>query len=102
MAFSEGLSDTGEMTGRGNPYLRGSITGIGTFLGGIFHTLPFLIPNYRAALVVAVIVIAFELTALALIRWRFFHTGFLRSFASVTLGGAIIAAISAALGGVAG
>jgi hypothetical protein len=90
------------VTGRGSPFLRGSITGIGTFLGGIFHTLPFLIPSYSAALVVAVIVIAFELTALALLRWRFFHTGFVRSFASVTLGGAIIAAISASLGGVAG
>jgi hypothetical protein len=63
MAFSEGLSDTGEVTGRGNPLLRGSITGAGTFLGGIFHTLPFLIPQYRTALVVAVLVIAVELAA---------------------------------------
>src|ERR1700756_5491490 len=45
MAFSEGLSDTGEMTGRGNPVMRGAITGGGTFLGGVFHTLPFLIPG---------------------------------------------------------
>ncbi len=43
MAFSEGLSDTGDLTGRGNPFARGSITGLGTFLGGILHTLPFLI-----------------------------------------------------------
>jgi VIT1/CCC1 family predicted Fe2+/Mn2+ transporter len=50
MAFSEGLSDSGDLTGRGNPYLRGSITGAGTFLGGILHTLPFLIPQYGAAL----------------------------------------------------
>ncbi|MEN3285169.1 MAG: erythrin-vacuolar iron transport family protein, partial [Solirubrobacteraceae bacterium] len=73
MAFSEGLSDTGDLTGRGNPYLRGAITGMGTFLGGILHTLPFLIADYRVALAVAVIVIAFELVGLALIRWRFFH-----------------------------
>jgi VIT1/CCC1 family predicted Fe2+/Mn2+ transporter len=98
MAFSEGLSDTGELTGRGNPYVRGSITGAGTFLGGILHTLPFLIPQYRAALLAALATIAFELVALAWIRWRFFNTSFLRSVASVTLGGAIIAAISAALG----
>jgi erythrin-vacuolar iron transport family protein len=98
MAFSEGLSDTGDLTGRGNPYMRGSITGVGTFLGGILHTLPFLIPEYRLALVVAVAVVAFELLALAWLRWRFFHTGFLRSFASVTLGGALIVTISAALG----
>ena len=55
MAFSEGLSDSGELTGRGNPYLRGAITGAGTFLGGILHTLPFLIPQYQAALTAAVI-----------------------------------------------
>jgi VIT1/CCC1 family predicted Fe2+/Mn2+ transporter len=102
MAFSEGLSDTGELTGRGNPFLRGSITGAGTFLGGIFHTLPFLIPQYGTALVVAVLVIAVELTALAWIRARFFETGFLRSFASVALAGAIIAGVSAGLGGLAG
>jgi VIT1/CCC1 family predicted Fe2+/Mn2+ transporter len=102
MAFSEGLSDTGDLTGRGNPYVRGSITGAGTFLGGIFHTLPFLIPQYRVALAAAVVVIAVELVALAVIRWRFFQTGFLRSFASITLGGVIIAAVSAALGGAAG
>lgn len=102
MAFSEGLSDTGDLTGRGKPYVRGSITGIGTFLGGILHTLPFLIPQYGVALVVAAVAIAFELVALAWIRWRFFETGFLRSFASITLGGAIIVAISVGLGGAAG
>jgi VIT1/CCC1 family predicted Fe2+/Mn2+ transporter len=102
MAFSEGLSDTGDVTGRGSAYLRGSITGAGTFLGGIVHTLPFLIPQFRAALIVAIVVVTFELVALAWIRWRFLRTSFLRSFVSVTLAGAIIAAISAALGGAAG
>ena len=102
MAFSEGLSDTGELTGRGNAYARGAITGAGTFLGGIVHTLPFLIPQYRSALIVAITVIALELVTLAWIRSRFFATGFLRSFVSVTLGGAIIAVVSAALGGAAG
>jgi len=98
MAFSEGLSDTGDVTGRGNPYGRGAITGAGTFLGGVLHTLPFLIPAFGVALAVAVVVVAFELLGLAWLRWRFFHTGFVRSFATVTLGGAIIAVISAALG----
>jgi VIT1/CCC1 family predicted Fe2+/Mn2+ transporter len=102
MTFSEGLSDTGDLTGRGNPYLRGSITGVGTFLGGILHTLPFLIPEYRTALIAAIIMIAFELLALSWLRWRFFHTGFLRSFGSITLGGLIIVAVSAALGEAAG
>jgi len=98
MAFSEGLSDTGDLTGRGNPLRRGLITGAGTFVGGIVHTLPFLIPQYRAALLVAAATVAFELLTLAWIRWRLFRTGFLSSFASVALGGAIIAGISTLLG----
>jgi erythrin-vacuolar iron transport family protein len=100
MAFSEGLSDTGELTGRGRPYVRGAITGAGTFLGGVLHTLPFLIPQYRTAVLLALAVMTFELVTLAWIRQRFFGTGFLRSFISITLGGAIIATISAALGAV--
>jgi len=98
MAFSEGLSDTGELTGRGNPYVRGSITGLGTFVGGILHTLPFLIPHYRVAIVLAIIVVAFELVMLAWLRWRYFGDRFVKALASVTLGGVIIAAVSAALG----
>jgi VIT1/CCC1 family predicted Fe2+/Mn2+ transporter len=97
-ACSEGLSDTGEFTGRGNPVIRGAITGVGTFIGGILHTLPFLIPHYQAALFTAVAVVAFELLILAWLRWRFFEVGFVRALASVTLGGIIIAAVSAALG----
>jgi VIT1/CCC1 family predicted Fe2+/Mn2+ transporter len=98
MAFSEGLSDTGELTGRGNPMIRGGITGVGTFVGGILHTLPFLIPHYQAALYSAVAVVALELLILAWLRWKFFQVGFIRALASVTLGGVIIAAVSAALG----
>jgi VIT1/CCC1 family predicted Fe2+/Mn2+ transporter len=98
MAFSEGLSDTGKATGRGTPLVRGSITGVGTFVGGILHTLPFLVPHYHVALVAAIVVVAFELVALAWLRWRFFGTSFLRSFVSVTLGGVAIAAVSAAVG----
>jgi VIT1/CCC1 family predicted Fe2+/Mn2+ transporter len=98
MAFSEGLSDTGELTGRGNPVTRGVITGTGTFFGGILHTLPFLIPHYQAAIYSAIAVVAFELLVLAWARWRFFEVSFIRALASVTLGGVIIAAVSAALG----
>ncbi|MFJ1602219.1 hypothetical protein ACIOHS_02410 [Streptomyces sp. NPDC088253] len=100
MAFSEGLSDTGDLTGRGNPYLRGAITGAGTFLGGVLHTLPFLIPQYHVALAVALATITLELVSLAWIRWRFFKTGFVRSFVSIAIGGAIIAGVSALLGAV--
>jgi hypothetical protein len=98
MAFSEGLSDTGDLTGRGLPYLRGAITGAGTFLGGVLQTLPFLIPRYQPAVLVALAAIALELLALAWIRRRFFSAGFLSSLISVTLAGAIIATISTALG----
>jgi VIT1/CCC1 family predicted Fe2+/Mn2+ transporter len=100
MAFSEGLSDTGDVTGRGRPFRRGAITGAGTFLGGIVHTLPFLIPQYRTALLIAVATIALELLALAWIRRRFFGTSFLSSLISVALGGVIITTISAALGAI--
>lgn len=98
MAFSEGLSDTGELTGRGNPAVRGSITGVGTFLGGILHTLPFLITNYHVAVVAAAIVVGFELVALAVIRWKFFDTGFLKSLLAISVGGAVIAVVGALIG----
>ena len=98
MAFSEGLSDTGKLTGRGHPFIRGSITGVGTFVGGVLHTLPFLIPHYRVAIISAVVVVGLELVVLAWMRWRYFDVGFLRALGTVTLGGVIIAAVSAALG----
>jgi VIT1/CCC1 family predicted Fe2+/Mn2+ transporter len=98
MAFSEGLSDTGDLTGRGSPLLRGAITGGGTFLGGVFHTLPFLISRYEVAVVAAIAVVAVELLVLAWLRYKFFKTSFARSFVSVTIGGAIISLLSAALG----
>ena len=98
MAFSEGLSDTGDLTGRGSPALRGAITGGGTFTGGIFHTLPFLIPGYGPAISAAIVVVGAELLTLAWLRHKFFRTSFARSFLAVTVGGAIIASLSAALG----
>src|SRR3954470_18809786 len=98
MGFSEGLSDTGEFTGRGSPLARGAITGGGTFVGGILHTLPFLIPHYRIAIISAIVVVGFELVTLAWLRWRFFEVSFARALATVTVGGVVIAAVSAGLG----
>ena len=100
MAYSEGLSDTGELTGRGNPLARGLITGGGTFLGGILHTLPFLIPSYHAAVVTAAIVVGFELVGLAVMRWRFFETSFAKSLLNFVVGGALIAVVGALVGSV--
>jgi VIT1/CCC1 family predicted Fe2+/Mn2+ transporter len=102
MAFSEGLSDTGDLTGRGKPAVRGAITGGGTFLGGAFHTLPFLIDDYHVAIVAAIVIVSVELLILAGLRWRFFKTSFIRSFVSVTVGGAVIVGLSAGLGLAAG
>jgi VIT1/CCC1 family predicted Fe2+/Mn2+ transporter len=98
MAYSEGLSDTGELTGRGSPFARGAITGAGTFIGGILHTLPFLIPEYHTALVTAVVVVAFELVALAVLRSRFFETSFVKSLGYITSAGAVIALVGALVG----
>jgi len=78
--------------------MRGGITGMGTFLGGILHTLPFLIPHYHVAIGLAAVVVGFELVVLAWLRWRFFKTSFVSSLAYVTLAGLVIAGISAALG----
>jgi VIT1/CCC1 family predicted Fe2+/Mn2+ transporter len=102
MGFSEALSDTGELTGRGNPVVRGSITGGATFLGGILHTLPFLIPHYSAALFFAIAVVGAELVVLAYLRWRFFKEPFLRALAIVTFAGVMIAGVAMGLGSLLG
>jgi VIT1/CCC1 family predicted Fe2+/Mn2+ transporter len=98
MAYSEGLSDTGELTGRGNPVVRGLITGVGTFIGGILHTLPFLLSSYHAAVILAIAVVGVELVGLAWLRYRFFRTSFLASVGYITLGGTVIVGVSVALG----
>src|SRR6266567_339643 len=90
MAFSEALSDDGELTGRGSPILRGGITGGMTFLGGSLHTLPFLVPDLHLALVVAYIVVAVELVLIAGIRYRFFGTKWWLSLLQVVGGGALV------------
>ncbi|HET7477919.1 MAG TPA: VIT family protein [Rubrobacteraceae bacterium] len=90
MAFSEGLSDDGTLTGRGHPFLRGTITGVATFLGGILHTLPFLLPNVSMALYVAFGVVGVELLAISFIRYRYFQMSFLMSAMQVILGGALV------------
>jgi erythrin-vacuolar iron transport family protein len=102
MGFSEALSDTGELTGRGTPLSRGLITGGGTFVGGILHSLPFLIPHYYTALIFAVVVVAFELLTLAYLRWRFFQDTFVRALGIVTFAGVAIAAVAAGLGSLLG
>jgi VIT1/CCC1 family predicted Fe2+/Mn2+ transporter len=98
MAFSEGLSDDGTLTGRGSPVLRGSITGLATFIGGIMHTLPFLLPQVGMALYVAFGVVGVELLAISFIRYRYFRMSFLVSALQVILGGALVFASGILIG----
>lgn len=90
MAFSEALSDTGEHTGRGHPFMRGVIVGVTTFIGGILHTLPFLIQNLTLALYVAYLVVGLELIAIAYMRYHFFRMKFWMSVLQVVIGGALV------------
>jgi erythrin-vacuolar iron transport family protein len=98
MAFSEGLSDTGEQTGRGTAVARGAVTGMMTALGGVFHSVPFVISNVHTALVVAGIVVACELTIISLIRKRFLAVPLRLSLLQVAFGGVLIVAAGVLLG----
>jgi hypothetical protein len=98
MAFSEGLSDTGEETGRGSAAARGAVTGGMTTFGGAFHSLPFLIHNVHTALAVAGVVVACELVTISLIRKRFMSVSLRTSLVQVALGGALIVAAGVLLG----
>jgi VIT1/CCC1 family predicted Fe2+/Mn2+ transporter len=98
MAFSEGLSDDGSLTGRGNPVFRGLVTGFMTFLGGFLHTLPFLIGNVHTALTFAYFVVGIELLVIAFIRNRYFKTSFALSFLQVVVGGGLVFAAGVLIG----
>jgi len=90
MAFSEGLSDDGSLTGRGSPWLRGSVTGAMTTAGGLGHTMPFLISSFHVATIVAVIVVAVELGVISYIRHRYMDTPFLQAAFQVIVGGVLV------------
>jgi erythrin-vacuolar iron transport family protein len=90
MGMAEAMSDDGSLTGRGQPWLRGTITGLMTAVGGIGHTLPYLIPNFRVATTIAIIVVLIELWVIAWIRSRYMDTPFLRAAFEVVVGGLIV------------
>ena len=98
MGMSEALSDDGVLTGRGPAVARGLITGAATFVGGMFHALPFLLDNLGTALLVAYVVVAVELVVIALVRKRFLQVSLTRSLIQVTLGGTIVALVGVAVG----
>ena len=98
MGLAEALSDDGTITGRGNPWIRGLITGAATGLGGMLHTLPFLLGNIVTALHLAYGVVIFELLTIALIRFKYMRTPLGKTIVQVVIGGAIVFAVGVWLG----
>ncbi|MCG6989999.1 MAG: rubrerythrin, partial [Gemmatimonadetes bacterium] len=99
MGFAEALSDDGSLTGRGHPWVRGLICGLMTFLGGLGHTLPFLVPDFRVALIAAIAVVVVELAVITWVRHRYMDTPTLSAALQVGLGGALVFATGVLLGG---
>ena len=99
MGLAEALSDDGEVTGRGKPLARGAVTGVATVLGGMLHTLPFLLPNLQTALVLAYAVVVVELLAISYIRFHFMKSPLGRTVLQVIVGGGIVFAIGVWMGG---
>jgi rubrerythrin len=90
MGFAEAASDDGSLTGRGAPWLRGSVTGIMTTIGGVGHALPYLIPDFWIATTLAVAVVVVELLAISWIRWKYMDTPFLAATFQVIVGGTLV------------
>jgi rubrerythrin len=98
MGFAEALSDDGALSGRGHPWIRGSVCGLMTTLGGIGHTLPYLIPNFYVATIVAIVVVAIELAAISWIRHHYMDTPLLSAIFQVVLGGVLVFATGILIG----
>jgi rubrerythrin len=98
MGFAEAASDDGSLTGRGTPWLRGAVCGVMTTIGGVGHTLPYLIPDFWMATVLAVIVVAVELVAISYIRYRYMDTPFLAAAFQVVVGGTLVFLAGIAIG----
>src|SRR3984893_13675446 len=90
MGFAESLSDDGSLKGRGSPWIRGVVTGGMTAAGGLGHTLPFLISDFRMAIAIAVIVVAVELAAISYVRHKYMDTPFLQAAFQVIVGGVLV------------
>jgi rubrerythrin len=90
MGFAEALSDDGSLTGRGHPGIRGLICGAMTALGGIGHTLPFLLPSFHAAMTIAFFVVLVELAVITWVRHRYMETPIISAATQVALGGALV------------
>lgn len=98
MGFAEALSDNGSLTGRGAPLIRGVICGLMTTLGGISHTLPYLIADFWTATVIAFSVVIVELTVISWVRWKFMDTPPISAAFQVMFGGALVFATGVLIG----
>jgi rubrerythrin len=98
MGFAEALSDDGKISGRGTPIIRGLITGAMTTVGGIGHTLPYLINNFWLATWVACVVVVFELAAISWIRWKYMDSNLVTAAIQVMFGGALVLACGILIG----
>ena len=98
MGLAEALSDDGTVTGRGSPLGRGVITALATVLGGMLHTLPFLIRDIGTALHLAYAVVVLELIAIAYIRWHYMRSSLPTTIGQVIVGGGIVFAVGLWLG----
>jgi len=98
MGFAEALSDDGALTGRGHPWVRGLICGLMTTLGGVGHTLPFLISNFQAALFAAIIIVAAELAIITWVRHRYMESPWFSAALQVAMGGALVFAAGVLIG----
>jgi len=98
MAFAEALSDDGSLTGRGRPIIRGLVTGLMTTAGGLGHTLPFLLVDFHAAFLVAVLVVAVELAIISYVRHRYMDTPLLSSAFQVIVGGTLVFVVGILIG----
>jgi erythrin-vacuolar iron transport family protein len=90
MGFAEALSDDGALTGRGHPWIRGGVCGLMTALGGIGHTLPFLIPTFTLAMTISAIVVLTELSVISWVRHRYMDTPAFSALVQVMLGGVLV------------
>ncbi len=98
MGLAEGLSDDGELSGRGSPWIRGAASGIMTAVGGLGHSLPYLIPEFWTATTVSFFIVVLELAAISWIRWRYMETPVLKAVMQIALGGALVFATGILIG----
>lgn len=98
MGITEAMSDDGAITGRGSPWTRGIVCGLMTTIGGLGHTLPYLIPDFWTATLTAAVIVAIELAVISWIRWKYMETPIISALVQVVFGGALVLAVGILIG----